>query len=215
MTTPLILPLFPLHTVLFPGGYLPLRIFETRYIDMVRSSLRESRPFGVVLIKQGSEVCPTSADAEATAFYPVGTTARIVDTDLAPDGMLHIDTQGLQRFRVARSWVERDGLVQAEVHLMPHVAATEPIAGVDRLRDFLHRIMGDEASDSPSSPVGDQPQDAPQDNPRNDPWDDPVWVVYRLMERLPIKFEDRQRVLGAERLDLTVRHLSLMIAAFE
>jgi Lon protease-like protein len=203
MTTPLILPLFPLHTVLFPGGYLPLRIFETRYIDMVRLSLRESRPFGVVLIKQGEEVCATESDAAATAFYPVGTTAQIVDTDLAADGMLHIDTQGGQRFRVARSWVERDGLVQAEAHLLPDAVVTEPAVGVDRLRDFLRRIMQDEASDSPGSPVSDQSMD------------DAAWVVYRLMERLPIKFEDRQRVLGAERLDLTVRHLSLMIAAFE
>lgn len=203
MTPPLILPLFPLHTVLFPGGYLPLRIFETRYIDMVRACLRESRAFGVVLIKQGEEVCATESAAVATAFYPVGTTAQIVDTDLAPDGMLHIDTQGIQRFRVVRSWVARDGLVQAEVQLIPDAVVTEPAAGVDRLRDFLRRIMADEASDSLGAPVIDQS------------WDDPAWVVYRLMERLPIKFEDRQRVLGAERLDFTVRHLSLMIAAFE
>jgi Lon protease-like protein len=203
MTTPLILPLFPLHTVLFPGGYLPLRIFETRYIDMVRTSLRESRPFGVVLIKQGNEVCATESDAVATAFYPVGTTAQIIDTNLAADGMLHIDTHGVQRFRVVRSWVERDGLVQAEVHLMPDVVVLEPVPGIDRLRDFLRRIMRDEPSDSPNLAVSGQNRD------------DSAWVVYRLMERLPIKFEDRQRVLGAERLDLAVRHLSMMIAAFE
>ncbi|MHB8921175.1 MAG: LON peptidase substrate-binding domain-containing protein [Halothiobacillus sp.] len=203
MTTPQILPLFPLHTVLFPGSTLPLRIFETRYIDMVRASLRESRPFGVVLIMQGGEVLSGEADFDATEFYPVGTTAEIVDTDLAADGMLHIDTQGLRRFRVNRSWVERDGLIQAEVTLLPIAHLTESAEAVDRLRSFLRRIMN--ADDS-----------APEPMQREDHrWDDPVWVVYRLVERLPIKFEDRQRVLGAERLDLTVRHLSAMIAAFE
>ncbi len=205
MTSTQILPLFPLHTVLFPSGHLPLRIFETRYLDMVRASLRESRPFGVVLIKQGDEVCPTMSDAEATAFYPVGTTAQIVDTHLANDGMLHLDTRGVERFRVHKSWVERDGLVQAEVALIADASVVDAVDEVERLRDFLRRIM---QLDAGEAPVSIQPWHQPQ-------WDDPRWVVYRLMERLPIKFEDRQRVLGADRLDLAVRHLSMMIAAFE
>ena len=68
----------------------------------------------------------------------------------------------------------------------------------ERLRNFLARIMENADLQYP-----------------NASFDDPVWVVYRLLERLPVKLEDRQRVLGAERLDLTVRHLSAMIAAFE
>lgn len=191
-----LLPLFPLHTVLFPGGHLPLRIFETRYIDMVRTCLREGRPFGVVLLKQGSEV--RQSDDDLSEFYDVGAGAVIVDTDLGSDGMLHIETQGQGRFRVLRSWSERDGLFRAEVEWLPEATIVTRSNADERLRDFLLRIMEDV---NPPYP--------------NALFDDPVWVVYRLLERLPVKLEDRQRVLGAERLDLTVRHLSAMIAAFE
>lgn len=190
------IPLFPLHTVLFPDGYLPLRIFEKRYIDMVRACLRETTTFGVVLIKQGSEV--RQGDDDVTEFYPVGCSAKIVDMDIGPNGMLLIETQGRARFRVLESWSERDGLFRARVDWLPEATMT-PFMDTDaRLRHFLMRIT----------------QSADLQYPKAC-FDDPVWVIYRLMERLPVKLEDRQRVLGAERLDLTVRHLSAMIAAFE
>ena len=191
-----VLPLFPLHTVLFPGGYLPLRIFETRYIDMVRTCLREGSPFGVVLLKQGGEV--RQGDDDLTEFYELGASALIVDTDIGSDGMLHIEAQGQGRFRVLHSWSERDGLFRAQVEWLPEATLVARSDADERLRNFLARIM--ENAD-PQYP--------------NACFDDPAWVVYRLLERLPVKLEDRQRVLGAERLDLTVRHLSAMIAAFE
>ncbi|TDN60881.1 LON peptidase substrate-binding domain-containing protein [Halothiobacillus neapolitanus] len=138
-----LLPLFPLHTVLFPGGHLPLRIFETRYIDMVRTCLREGRPFGVVLLKQGSEV--RQSDDDLSEFYDVGAGAVIVDTDLGTDGMLHIETQGQGRFRVLRSWSERDGLFRAEVEWLPEATIVTRSNADERLRDFLLRIMEDAA----------------------------------------------------------------------
>ncbi|MBD3817203.1 LON peptidase substrate-binding domain-containing protein [Halothiobacillus sp.] len=191
-----VLPLFPLHTVLFPGGYLPLRIFETRYIDMVRTCLREGSPFGVVLLKQGCEV--RQDDDDCTEFYELGASAQIVDTDIGSDGVLHIEALGRGRFRVLHSWSERDGLFRGEVEWLPEATVVARSDADERLRNFLARIMDSSDLRYP-----------------NAPFDDPVWVVYRLLERLPVKLEDRQRVLGAERLDLTVRHLSAMIAAFE
>ncbi|ANJ67736.1 hypothetical protein A9404_10430 [Halothiobacillus diazotrophicus] len=199
MTETQTLPLFPLHTVLFPEGYLPLRIFETRYIDMVRQSLRESQPFGVVLLKQGGEVLQCETDLDTTEFNALGTMARIVDTDLAADGMLHIETRGLRRFRVERFWMARDGLIMGEVDpLSPAVVPEAAVEQLPRLTAFLERIMSD--------------RDPHRAEPR---FDDPVWVIYRLLERLPIKLEDRQRVLATDQLDLTVRHLSAMISALE
>src|SRR5450631_3744001 len=84
--------LFPLHTVLFPGGPLPLRIFEPRYIDMVRKSLREDTAFGVVLIDGGSETGASAATAS------IGTSARIADFYPLPDGLLGITCLGLSKF---------------------------------------------------------------------------------------------------------------------
>jgi len=90
------LALFPLGTVLFPGGPLRLRIFEPRYLDMVRRCLKESRAFGVVLILEGEEA------GAAASVATTGTNARVVDFDALPDGLLGIDCLGEQRFRVAR-----------------------------------------------------------------------------------------------------------------
>src|ERR1700716_2112001 len=97
-------PLFPLNTVLFPGGPLPLRIFETRYVDMVRHCMRERCAFGVVLIRAGAEV---GAVADTAA---VGTTARIVDFNSMPDGLLGITCVGERKLRVLRRWQQDDGL---------------------------------------------------------------------------------------------------------
>ena len=86
------LPLFPLHTVLFPGGLLPLRIFESRYLDMISDCLRNDRGFGVCLISAGREV------GDGAECFDVGTLARIQDWDSTPDGLLGIIARGEQRF---------------------------------------------------------------------------------------------------------------------
>lgn len=87
-------PLFPLQSVLFPGTSLPLHIFEQRYREMVGRCLEDGSPFGVVLIKEGSEV------GEPAVPHAVGTTARIVDTTVLPDGRMNIVTRGERRFRI-------------------------------------------------------------------------------------------------------------------
>lgn len=103
------IPLFPLHTVLFPGGPLPLRIFETRYTDMIGRCAREQMPFGVVLIQEGEE-----AGAVASTVT-VGCTARIADFHTLTDGLLGISCIGERKFRMRRVWREADGLNVAEV----------------------------------------------------------------------------------------------------
>ena len=92
-------PLFPLNTVLFPGGVLPLRVFEARYMDMVRECMKGSDPFGVVLITRGSEVgAPASTES-------VGTLARIVAWDMPRLGLLHLRAVGSERFRIEHATV--------------------------------------------------------------------------------------------------------------
>ena len=107
------IPLFPLGTVLFPGGPLPLRIFETRYIDLVRRCLRDGSGFGVVLIREGAE-----AGGPALTF-DVGTYARIVDFSQQPDGLLGIQAAGERRFRILERRRARDGLNLADVEWLP------------------------------------------------------------------------------------------------
>src|SRR5262249_11870851 len=107
------LPLFPVRPGLCAVGPLRLRIFEPRYLDMVRQCLKESRAFGVVLILEGAEA------GEAVSVAEIGTSARLVDFDTLPDGLLGIDCVGEQRFRLRRRWQQTDGLNLAEVDYLP------------------------------------------------------------------------------------------------
>ena len=107
------LALFPLHTVLFPGSFLPLRIFEMRYLDLVRRCLRTDSPFGVCLIRSGSEV------GAAAECFAIGTAARIVDWEPLPGDLLGITVGGEWRFRVHAQTVAPDGLLLGEVERLP------------------------------------------------------------------------------------------------
>lgn len=119
MTTDI--PLFPLGTVLLPHGRLPLQIFERRYIDMVAKCMREQTGFGVVWLRQGSEVDEEGASS-ALQIGDYGTLAHIVDWDQLPNGLLGITIEGSQRFHIDESWVEESGLNVARVELDPVLA---------------------------------------------------------------------------------------------
>lgn len=108
------LPLFPLRTVLFPGGVLPLRIFEPRYVDMVGRCMREGIGFGVVLIRAGVEARASREDSQPEIFE-VGTEARIVDFNQADDGLLGIITQGARKFSVRDTYEQDDHLLVGKV----------------------------------------------------------------------------------------------------
>jgi uncharacterized protein len=134
------LPLFPLHTVLFPGGPLALRIFEPRYLDMVRRCFREQGEFGVVLIIEGEEA------GAAGAIARTGTTARLVDFDPLPDGLLGITCVGARRFRLHGRSQQDDGLNLGEVEFLAAESdcplPPELAHLADLLRDVLPRLGG-------------------------------------------------------------------------
>jgi Lon protease-like protein len=169
-----VIPLFPLHTVLFPGGPLPLRIFETRYTDMVRRCAREQQPFGVVLIQEGEE-----AGAVATTAT-VGSSARIVDFYTLKDGFLGIACVGERRFSMQRVWREADGLNMAEISWL----ADEPVlplpAEYAQLGDVVRRALED---------LAEHYQHVEKK------FDDAAWVGARLTEILPLQLPDKQAML--------------------
>ncbi len=138
--SPRTLPLFPLGTVLFPGGPLSLRIFEARYIDMVGRCLREGGGFAVVLIVEGQE-----AGSGALTTAAVGTEARIVDFNRLEDGLLGITCVGGERLRVVRAWRQEDGLNLGEVAPIdpdPVVAVPEDCAHLPEALRRLYPELG-------------------------------------------------------------------------
>jgi Lon protease-like protein len=169
------LPLFPLNTVLFPGGPLPLRIFEPRYVDMIGRCMRERLPFGVVLIVAGAEV------GELHEVASVGTTASIVDFETMPDGLLGITCRGDRRFRLLSRSRRSDGLNVGEVEYFPD-SATEPVVIPER-----HRALAELLRE-----VFPELGEAYAAIPRH--FEDAAWVGYRLAELLPLS--------GAERIAL-------------
>jgi len=167
------LAIFPLQTVLFPGGRLPLRLFEQRYLDMARECLREDAPFGVCLIREGAEV---GAPAEPVA---VGTLARIASWDMAQLGVLQIVARGERRFRIQARRVQPDGLARARVQWLPE-EADAPLEPDDLCVRILRRAIesGGEALIEPPTRYGSS-----------------AWVSARLAELLPLSLESRQRLL--------------------
>lgn len=188
------IPLFPLNTVLFPGGPLPLRIFETRYVDMVRRCMREQSCFGVVLIRAGSEAGDVGSSCD------VGTTARIVDFYTLPDRLLGITCRGERRFRVLRRWKQPDGLNMAEVEWLP----VEPTSGVPEahrhLSDVLRKVLPE---------LGEIYQQVPRH------FDDATWVGCRLVEILPISLADKQACLELDDPIARLERLSPLIKRAE
>jgi Lon protease-like protein len=177
--------LFPLGTVLFPAGVLPLRIFETRYVDMVRRCMREDTGFGVVLIHEGVEAGPVDKVA------PVGTWGRIVDFGQLPDGLLSIVARGERRFRIVQADVQQDGLNLADVEWLADEPARLSEDEYPALRATLARVLADLGEDYPSGPAQ---------------LDDARWVAGNLAQLLPAPAPFRQRVLEVDdvraRLDL-------------
>ena len=165
-------PLFPLNTVLFPGGRLPLRIFEQRYMEMAKTCLKDRTPFGVCLIREGSEVGVPATPVE------VGCLARIGDWDMPQLGMLHITARGEQRFRIVERSVQPDGLARAAVELLPQDNDSEIPEGCSGCVRLLERVI--------------EQQSALFDSPH---LDSASWVSSRLAELLPLPLAAKQELL--------------------
>lgn len=177
-------PLFPLGTVLFPGGPLALRIFEPRYLGMIRGCLQSSQCFGVALIAQGSEVGIAQTRA-------IGTLAEIVDWYPASNGLLGVTVHGRERFRLRRSTRQRDGLYVGEVELL---AAEPEVALPDEDRELASLLKPVLLS------LGKLYEKVPR------AYEDASWVGYRLAETLPLPSATKQALLemddAMERLDI-------------
>lgn len=128
--------LFPLSAVLLPYGRMPLQIFEQRYLDLVKSSMRNSEPFGIVRIESGSEVAPTQVPDLAS----MGSLAYIVDWDQLDNGLLGITVKGGARFRPLRSWRENSGLVRAEVEVVDLPESAEMIPAWEPVETVLRGL---------------------------------------------------------------------------
>ena len=174
MTDGSIIALFPLHAVLFPGGPLPLRIFETRYTDMVRRCMRTQQPFGVVMIQEGEEAGVVATTAT------VGCTARIVDFHTLHDGLLGISCVGERKFRVLRVWRADDGLNMGEVEWLPVEPELPVPADCERLVTTLRRALEELAEH--------------YENVERK-FDDAAWIGARIAELLPIELADKQALL--------------------
>jgi uncharacterized protein len=172
---PVEVPLFPLNTVLYPGGQLQLRIFEPRYLDLVRECTRTGSSFGICLILEGNEVGAPALPAA------VGTLASITDFSHGSDGLLGIATEGGQRFRVLRTRVRSDGLMRGEVQPWPTEDAQQVPVEFSLLPTILERLI-----ESMASPWRKAPRAS---------YDDAGWVGFRLAELLPLAGEEQQRLL--------------------
>lgn len=168
------LPLFPLQTVLFPGGRLPLRIFEQRYMDMAKVCLRDGAPFGVCLIHEGSEVGAPAVPV------PVGCLARIAAWDMPQLGVLQVRALGERRFRIRERRAQADGLLRARVELL----AEESDAPLDAEADLCARVLR-KAIESGGEDLVEPPLR----------YASAAWVSARLAELLPLSGAAKQRLL--------------------
>ena len=182
------LPLFPLNTVLFPGGRLRLKVFEARYLDMAADCLRLARPFGVCLIKQGGEVGP------AALPETVGTYARIVTADMDSPGVMRLEVRGEGRFVVAGTRLEANQLLIGQVRDKDDEPRVPVPADCRTALTFLSAL---------AAQVPDAGLDEIQD--------DATWVGFRLAEVLPLKAGARQAMLemndAAKRLEILLEFM--------
>ncbi len=180
--------LFPLKTVLFPGGVLPLKIFEARYIDMVRDCMKRESPFGVVLIKSGQEV---GAAAEPEA---VGCLTHIVQWDMDQPGILMLRTQGGERFRIMETRKQPNERLEARITMIAadavlpisdmHVRCAKALKTVTDAIEAKGRAEQGDAFESPfATPLQ---------------FDQSSWVANRWCEILPIPIKARQKLLELE-----------------
>jgi Lon protease-like protein len=183
------LPLFPLNTVLFPGGRLPLRIFEQRYMDMAKACLRDQSPFGVCLIREGREVGAPAIPAD------VGTLARIGTWDMPQLGVLHITALGEQRFRILERRVEPNGLARASIQMMDEEIDIAIPANCSGCVKLLEQVI--------------QQQSALFEPPHR--LDSAAWVSARLTELLPLPLPAKQELLELDNARTRIERLNELL----
>ncbi len=187
------LPLFPLQTVLFPGGVLPLRVFEVRYLDLIQRCQKEGAPFGVVCLTQGSEVRQAPAAggaAPAEVFHIIGTLAHIEMYERPQPGLMLIRCRGGRRFRLLHSEQMKHGLWTGEAEYL----ADDPVVPVPQdlvpVRVGLQRLL--QHMQTQAQPGDELPIQPPLQ------WDDCGWVAHRWCDILPVSPQLKQQFLAVD-----------------
>lgn len=168
------IPIFPLNVVLFPGGLLPLKIFEQRYLEMTKICLRDGAPFGVCRIREGHEV-GTPAEHET-----VGCTAMIQEWEMPHLGLFQLRAAGDRVFRILERSVQSDGLIRAHIEWLPEVSGAEDRHSFNLCRRVLDTVTSRIGTSFFATPPA---------------FDDPRWVSYRLAELLPATADEKQLLL--------------------
>jgi Lon protease-like protein len=177
--------------VLFPGGRLPLRIFETRYMDMAKACLKDGTPFGVCLIVAGKEV------GEPATPAPIGTLARIGEWDMPQLGVLHVIARGEQRFRILERRVQPDGLALASMEVLPEDTDAPVPESCKTCVRLLERVIEQHAT------LFEPPHRL----------DSASWVSSRLVEVLPLALPAKQELLELGDAGMRLERLSALISA--
>ena len=175
------LPLFPLKSVLFPGGLLGLKIFETRYLDLVSNCLREQRSFGVVALRVGAEA--RTKPGEKVEFEAIGTEVELLEVDSAEPGILQLRCRGTGRFRVHAHRQQADGLWIAQTSAVPDDDETAPTeALIETVRSLAGAMAAMTAQGAP-----------PFLEPHR--FDSAGWVANRWCEIQPISTAAKQKLM--------------------
>ena len=180
------IPLFPLNTVLFPGGILPLKIFEARYLDLVSECLRTNKEFGICLISSGDEV------AGSAKCYEIGTMAKIIDWDKRDDGLLEIVVEGGQRFRLLDKRERANHLAEGDVLLIEDDDCEDIPVQYQLLSDLLRQIAQKFELSYQSE---------------HELYENAAWVGYRLSEVLPLESDERQALLEIDNVMIRLQHI--------
>ena len=174
------LALFPLQSVLFPGGLLGLKVFEARYLDLMSDCLRSGRPFGVVALRKGNEA---KVSDEKVDLESVGTLAQIIDVDSAQPGILQLRCRGTQRFSLTAPRQQADGLWLADTTLLPDDAAVAPPT------EMQETVRGLATAITSLKGQGAEPFLEPHD------FGSASWVANRWCEILPISLPAKQKLM--------------------
>jgi Lon protease-like protein len=183
-------PIFPLSSVLFPDGVLSIRIFETRYLEMVSNCLKQDVPFGVCMIVDGHEV------GKAASCYQIGTLAKIINWGQSKDGVLEIQALGCQRFKILDSTVSKQELTTASIQLLTDKETISVPDELVSLRGMLRNVL-----------IKNKLGEAPEEKQFNDA----NWLGYRLTEVLPVENVIRQRLLE---IDDPIERLHMILGLF-
>lgn len=188
------LPLFPLSGVLLPHGRMPLQIFEQRYLDLVRDSMKNESPFGVIWIKRGAEVASSGATTPELGDY--GSTARIVDWDQLPNGLLGLTIEGAQRFDLGITSVRPNGLMVGEATLYEPPVATGVQEPWQALVDVLQSLQTHPHVQRMNLEID---------------YDDAWQVGYTLLQLLPLEEALKYQLLGIDSIEDLMAELDKLL----